>query len=448
MATTPNGFSVPLLTLDVITSLGLVDDSNYGEFIQKFPTLVRESYIVQAEAAGASKWTPSISFRQWEDANKPMGSFEVTADADATAGTAVTVTLTAASHEAGGTLSPIAVGQFWVDNDTGVEYEVVSVTKTTDGAHQASIKTTSSDDNADANITAASSFFMLVGRPSVQEASFQQDGFYKTYGQVERELTIIRTNKSYSDLAKFERLEIDGRSYYDLDIDDLDTQHIFSTEWELMNGRIRDNVTSDGNRNSAHQGLIRQVQASGSDLTGSTAINDAYWQDIARLNDADGWTDTYDILADSEFWFAYQDYIATRLGNNGAVIYGDFNGQKEIKTAFNFSSTNIYGTEYNVKKYAYFNAARTHGADAGTGFQAGQAVFIPVGTFLHPEGGELPYFTVRYMSDQEGGRRVFYDTDGALFGKNTTRRADVSLTSYKGLEMYNLAAFKYSKITP
>lgn len=449
MATIPNGFSVPMITVDgVLTDLGMVTDQNYGEFVQRFPSLVGESYILAAEAAGASKWTPSQYFRQWEDSNKPMPSFTVTADADATDGSAVTVTLTAGSHLAGGTLSPVAVGAFVIDDATGVEYEIRAVDKSTDGAHTATIAPTSSEDFADASIVAADAFFKVVGRPTVQEGSFQQDGFYKAYNQVERQLTIIRTNKKYSDLAKFEILDYQGKSYYYLDEPTLDEQHIFSQEHELMLGRSRDNVQSDGNRNVSHQGLLPQVQANGYDLSSSTAIDDDFWKDIARANDSDGWTNRYDILADSEFWFAYQDYIANRLGNSGAVVYGNFNGQKEIKVAFNFSSVNIYDVEYNVKKYAYFNSARTHGADPATGYLAGTAVFIPLGTFLHPQGGDLPYFTVRYMSDSDGGRRTFYDTDGALFGKNTERVAELALTSYKGLEMYNMAAFKYAQIAP
>src|SRR5690606_22889405 len=102
MATVPNGFSVPRITVDgVLTSLGLVTDDNYGDFVQRFPSLVQESYIMAAEAAGASKYTPSQYFRQWEDSNKPMPSFQVTGDVTSTAGAAVTVTLTAGSHLAG-----------------------------------------------------------------------------------------------------------------------------------------------------------------------------------------------------------------------------------------------------------------------------------------------------------------------------------------------------------
>ena len=447
MAEVPNGFSVPVVRVhDVITSLGLVTDENFDEFIKRFPTLGRDSYIMKAEASGASKYTPNAKFRQWEDANKPQPAFQVKEAVNGAAGTAITVTLTAASHLAAGKLSPIAEGFFFVDDSTGIEYEVRSVNKTTAGAHTASIAPTVA---ADVPSVTTDSFFKLVGRPAKDEDSDIMDGYYRSYGEIERQLTIIRTDKTYSDLSKFEVLKYGGQSFYNLDIDNLDSDHIFATEHEMMFGRVRDNVQSAGNRNVAHQGMLTQIQASGYDLTSYSTINPSFWQDIARANDADGWTNEYDILADSEFYFAYQDYLQNYVGSNGSVVYGKFDeNQNELNLSFNFGSVNIYDVKYNVKKYAYFNSSRTHGADPGTGYLAGSAVFIPQGTFVHPDVGRLRYFTVRYMSDRDGGSRVFYDTDGALFGKNTHRRAEVSLTSYKGLEMYNIDAFKYAKITP
>lgn len=446
MANPGNGFSVPIVRVhDVVTSLGLITNENWDTFIKRYPTLLRDSYIYKAEAAGASKYTPNEFFRQWEDPNKPQPSFQVTAAASGAAGAAVTVVLTADSHTASGTYSPIAEGFFFVDDATGIEYEVRSVDKSADGAHEATIAPTSAADSAD--IT-EDSFFKFVGRPAKDEDSDFMDGIYRSYGDKQRQLTIIRTDQAFSDLAAYEIIKYGDTSYYNLERSNLDPDHVFAVEHEMMLGRVRDNVQSAGNRNVAHQGMLPQIQAGGYDLSSYTAITDAFWQDITRVNDADGWTNEYDILADTEFYFAYQQYMQNVAGTAGSVIYGEFNGNNEINLAFNFGGANIYGTQYNVKKYAYFNSGRTHGATPGTGYLAGTAVFIPQGTFVHPDAGRMRYFTVRYMSDREGGQRVHYDTDGALFGKNGHRRAEVSLTSYKGLEMYNLEAYKYAKITP
>lgn len=449
MSQQPNGFSVPQIKYPILSSLGLLNTHNYGAYIKDYPDLSKDSYIMKMEASGALKYTGTKKFKQYADANKPMGSFKVTADVTGGAGAAVTVILAANSHLASGTLSPIAQGFVFEDDLTGIQYEVRSVNKSVAGAHTASIAPTKTSQSA--AITAATSFFKLQGRPSVIEASAQQDGYYSAWGTRERDCTIIRTNKSYSDLAKFELLEMDNQSYYAIDRTNLDKEHIQTQELTLMMSDKKDNMTAAaGNMNTDAQGLIPQILAYGTDLTGVTSLSDAFFEDLKRTNDADGFTTKYDVLADTEFEIAYQNYLRTATGASNIVVNVEVNNQaKEIQAVFDFSdSVKIYGQEISIKNYAYFNSARTHGADINTGIWRGSAVFIPIGT-LYNEAAEadLPYLRVRYMSDAEGGIINAFDTDGGLVGKNTKREVELALTSIKGLEMYATKAFKYAKIT-
>jgi len=444
--TFPNGFSTAQIKYPLISSLGLLNTTNYGAFISKYPDLVKDSYIMAAEASGQIAYTPTKIFKQWTDTNKPMQAFKVTADVTDTAGETVTVTLTSASHTASGTVSPVAVGMFFENDADGKEYEVVAVSKTVAGAHTADLSPTSIA--VVPSITAATAYFKWKGRTSVQEASFQQDGSYKTWTPIQRDLSAIRTNKSYSDLSMFEKLEVKGQTYYSLDKIDLDQQHVEATEMQLMFGKKRDNLKAAGNQNTDSEGMIQQVLTYGSDLTGSTSLTDGFFEDLARANDGDGFTNMYDVLCDTEFSIAYQNYLRAAANASPIVVNLDGN-QKNIQAVFDFSDTvTIYGQMIRIKKYAYFNSKRTHGANAGEGYWSGSALFLPIGTTaVGNEGEKLPYFRVRYMSESEGGVINRFMSDGGMVGKNTTADVQLALLSWKGLEMYNLQAFKYAKIT-
>lgn len=443
----PNGFSVPQMKYPIISQLGLLNDSNYSDYITSYPSLVRDSYIMKTEAAGGTKYTPTKKWKQWIDNNKPLPSFKVTGAGAGAAGAAVTVTLTTGSHMGSGTLSPVAVGQIYEDDLNGIQYEVRAVVKTTPSAHTVSLAPTKASQSA--AITTAS-LLKYQGRNSVIEASSQQDGIYSGVDKRERDLQIIRTNKSYSDLAKFEILEYKGESYYTIDRTNLEKEHIMTKELTLMFGDKKDNLTAAaGNQNTDAQGLIPTILQYGTDLTATTTLSDAFFQDLKRANDADGYTTKYDVLCDTEFWLAYQAYLRAAGTASNIVVNVNLNDRdKTIQGIFDFSDeVKMWGMDLTLKNYAYFNSSRTHGADINTGFWRGSAVFLPIGSkYNEAAEGELPYFRVRYMSDSADGVMNHFDTDGALVGKNTKREVELALTSYNALEMYNVKAFKYAKI--
>lgn len=451
--TIPNGFSVPRVEYPILSALGMINDHNYSGYVKAYPDLVRDSYIMKLEASGASKYTKTKVFRQWRDDEKPLPAFKVAGDVTGGgAGAAITVTLTAASHKASGTLSPVSVGQIWEDDSTGIQYEVRTVTKTVAGAHTASIAPTKASQTA--AVTAASSFFKYLGRPSVKEASEQQDGIYRNWTFREVDLQMIRTNKKYSDLSILEKVESpmgEDMSYYQITKPELEEEHIYSTEFRLMHGDIMDNLTTaSGNQNTNARGVIPTILEYGTDLTGSTTLDNAFFEDLTRANMGDGYTNRYEVLCETEFWIAYQNYLRTEAATTNVAINVPVSaGEQEIQAIFDFSDrVKIYGTDITLKPYAFFNSTRTHGAELGSGYWSGSAVWIPIGTYKNENaGGNLPYLRVRYMSETEGGERNMFMTDGAFVGKNTKAELEMALESWKGIEMNATKAFKYSKIT-
>lgn len=449
MAQTPNGFSVPMVTLPVLTELELIDPATLGAYLDKYPDLSRDGYIMPSESLpGVLKWVPNhTGVKYWQKQNKPLPSFQIVADVTGAAGATVVATLTAGSHLAGGSLSPVAIGQTWVDDSTNIAYEVVDIDKTTAGAHEVSLSPRKA--SVVPALTAADSFLKYYGRDSVNEASHIDDGIYKRPVQVTQDLSIIRANKSYSDLTMFERIDYgDGLTFYQLDRDELDKEFTDVQELRLMFGQSYDNTKYENNKDTDALGLIPQIIADGQTYNAPTAgvIDQAYFDGQARKVAADGLTNEYHILSDVEFDIAFQNYMNT-FGNNGGIIYASFGGSQEVAISRNFGSFSINGITYHRKHYAYFESARTHGADQGTGYWTGTGLFIPQGEVTN-RGDRQRYFNIFYQSENEGGQIVRKVMDGAMFNPNgsTSMHGEMSLVAYKGIGAYNLQSFTLSRL--
>lgn len=441
-----NGFAAPMLREAALTTLGLLNDKNIGDMIKLYPEIFRDYYITVKEGQGALKRTKNQFFEQWLDENKPFEKFKVTTDVTgAGPGDEVTVTLTADSHyPTNSNLSPVAVGHFFVDDATGIEYEVISVNKATAGAHTAVLNPTKASETA--AITAADSVFLWRGRLSTEEASEQLDGHYRGWEKRKRWLSIIRTDKNYSDLSMLETLEYGDQTYYNLDKTDLNKRHLHSTETQLMFGEQRDNIKGNGSRNTLSEGLIPQVQRYGTDLGSGVTIDNAFYQGIARTTIADGYSRSFDVLAHNDFIISNEDYLDTVLQAKNIQVIMNREGMNPLKVAFGFSTFERYQITYDIKEYPLFNTSLTYGSEAGAdSYLSGAALFIPQGNFTHPDAGELPFFTVRYMTlDGEGWINKLM-TDGGMLpqSKNTRANAEFSLITYKGLETYNIQAYKW-----
>lgn len=442
----PNGFSQDILQTRVIGLLALQKPDNYSEMVKEFPDLWRDFYIASMEAGGSMKETTNRFFDQWVDDNKPYEAFKITADVTgAGAGDDVTVTLTAASHlGTGGVLSPPARAHIYVDASTGIEYLVISSNKGTGNAHTAVLRPTSASDTA--TLTAAASFLKWVGRVSVNEASTQEEGMYRSPEKRRRWLSPIRTDKKYSDYATMEVTDYKGMTLYDMDKSDMNRRHLMSTEYQLMRGLQRDNIDTAFSSNTDAEGLLPQVERWGSNLGTNLTIDDNFFKNITRIASSNGYVRDYTILGEREVGYEIQDYLAAKLGYTGAVMYGDYDGKTEIDVAFNFGKFDLYNTPFRFKEYVLFDPARTHGFDyEATHDDTGRFLIIPNGTVTHSDDTTSNYLTVRYQSF--GGQINHIGTDGSFFGKNTENVAEISVTSYKGLETYAIKSYFTGKVT-
>lgn len=441
------GFSHPMISSGVYSDLGLVKKSNVMGYYKAYDDLANDSIVAQLEASGAITQTKSEKYEMYFQNVKDRNKFKVDGDVEVTDSGQVTVNVVTYA-DAGGKLSAPAVGLFFRENSTGIEFEVISVNKTTDGAHTAVIKPTVS--GITATILEADAEFISFGRGSVQEASFQQDGEYKGWDERDNWIRIIRTNKAYTDLATMLAVEYDkeGRSFYDLDKSEMPKQHIDAKELELMLGIERDNVTSEGNRNSKGEGFIPLVQKYGTSIDGAgTVLDKALFRQIARSIQGNGFSKEYLGIADTEAMFKIQDFLQTNdITHQQANATGS-----ELRAMFDYNTNFVFdGISYGFKTYDYWNAGRLAGANVSKSFLSNQILLMPQGGFTNPQGIAQPYMQLRYLDNniaQDEGLLNKVDYDGALFGHGTTRSGEVSITSYMGAEVAGVEGFIYIKLS-
>lgn len=449
MAVTPqHGFAVPELNKQVLLSLGMVTTNNALDFYKAFPDISKDSLVAELEASGKIAQTGQEKYKMLVDYNKDRNLFRVTANVVVSASAPVTVTI-ANYTDSGETLSAPAVGLWFRENSTGIVFEVTAVNKTTAGAHTATIKPVNS--GVTETILVADAEFISLGRPSVQESSFQQDGEYDAWSSIENEITIIRTNKAYSDLASMIQIEQRGNStYYNLDRTKLPKQHIDTKEMRLIDGDVANSVTSTGNRATNAKGLVPLVKQYGTSLNGSgsgATLDTAFFRDLSRAIDGDGRATSYKGLVGSEAYYLVEDFLKAQFNNvNININNGDMS---DIQAIFDYTSDfKIDGITYSFKKYNYWNSARLAGADVSKSPQALGMLLIPQGGIMTDEGWKenlrLRYLNNDISSDE--GLLNKFDTDGALFSKNTTRNGQLSLTSYMGIEANDIESFVFVQL--
>lgn len=445
---TGEGFAVPQINSQIITDLGLVKEETALGYYRAYRDLAKDSVVAQLEASGQVSRTGNEEYGMWFQNSKDRNKFKITADASFEGSSEETVTIDTYADEDGKYSAP-EVGLFFRDNISGVEFEVISVDKSSDGAHTAVIKPTSSD--VDVDITAEDSEFISFGRPTVQEASFQQSGEHKGWAKRYNNIRIIRTNKNWTDLATMIDVQVmdDGTTYYDLDRSEFPKEHIDVKELELMLGEERDNVTSDGNRNVSGMGFIPLVQEYGTSLDGGgsgASLDLTLFRNIARTIDGNGLSDSYNGLADTEAMFQIQSFLLTNDVNTQQVASGD-----ELKAIFDYNTNFVLdGIEYSFKKYNYWNANRLAGASSTNSFLSNQILLMPNGGTENGDGQYQPFMQLRYLDNNiatDEGLFNKIDYDGALFGHGTTREGMISATSYMGADIMGVEGFLYLKLS-
>lgn len=433
----------------LLTDLGLLVPRAYPEFVEKYPSIVQDNYIVGMESVGNLLFTQNRVFYHWESFGKTLPAFRVTGAVSGSAGADVTVVLSAASHYDSGTKAPIAAGYEFTNNTTNQTFLVISINSGTPSAFSAVLRP---NKQTGATVIADGEQFNYKGRPHTEEGSTKKQGLFAREEKISNEATTIRTDQDFTDLSMFEKTDVPdspaGYSYYRIRQTDKETERFMGVqELQLMLGDSTDNLGAT-NQNSNATGLVQQVFARGQAVNQS-GVNASLFQALKRRIEAEGYSSEYHALLDTEYEIAVQDYIK---GNYpaGQVVYASFNGQQSVALSQNFESYNIYGITYHLKSYKYFNASRTWGADLQTGFFQNFGLFIPQGTGMDPVTGKaVGRFTVRYQAQKEGDPII----NVAQYGRwaeppvGTDSILSISNITFKGIESFGLNGYLSSNVS-
>src|SRR5690606_10724700 len=246
----------------------------------------------------------------------------------------------------------------------------------------------------------------------------------------------------------FEELDINGQTYYQLNDGRLERRFWDYNELRLMFGPQYANLQATGNENNEFEGVIPIVQAEGTTITPSGGvISDSYFEDVSLSLSANGWGKVYDGLADPIYMIELQKYFRNFTGVQGAVSYGSL-AEGELKLNFDFADRFTYfGVDYDIKSYAFFNRALTHGADIGTGVWDGSLLLIPQRQYDMGNGATIRSIAVKYLADPRDPSKVVWQlSDGGLIGKNTNMNLELALESWKSIDIPLPQEFIFSQI--
>lgn len=438
------------MNVATITDLSLLNTltSTYDGFIKKYPDYSKKSYILMTEAQGKIKFTENRKFYWNEKVGKSMPAF--TADGDVAAPTPITdpitVTLGTGSYQNSGTLSPVAASQFYRNERNGNIYEVTGTNKTTPSAHTVTLRPLQT--YAAGNVVAGDSFVMLANL--VGEASTTKDGLYINREQLNNELVTIRTFQKYTDWAKQNVTEVkdfDGSFMGIEKLNDPDEIERFLEMQELwlMEGAPATNLDATIGDNT-NKGLLESV----SELYSSaSAIDDAFFAELRRRSDQNGYTNNYDMLYDTEMMIKVNNYLKSDY-ENGAIVYVDAeNSGKPMSIARNFKTLQIYGLQYNFLDYAFFNSAQIWGVATNVGWRRNFALCVPQGLGTDALTGErIPHFGVRYttVDGKPEGEIIKVIKTGGLAPTPTDQELSVTISHTTNKAVQVFAANGYLKI--
>jgi hypothetical protein len=205
-------------------------------------------------------------------------------------------------------------------------------------------------------------------------------------------------------------------------------------------------VTNSSTLDNDNKGLLESVTES---YTSATTVDDAFFAELRRRSDANGYTNNYDMLYDTELMIKVSNYIKSSY-QNGAIIYVDAaNSGKPMSVAANFRSYSIYGLQLNMMDYAFFNSAQVWGINPAQGFYKNFALMVPQGLGSDFQTGErIPHFGVRYttVDGKPEGEVIKVIKTGGLAPVPTDQELSVTVSHTTNKAVQVFAANGYLKI--
>jgi len=433
------------VTYQYESDLSMLVPRAYPKFINQFPSLASKNYIVVRESQGSLLHTPNKIFYQWTQKGKNIPIFQIVASV--TPGTSsATITIQPQYQYDNNTLSPFGNGFFWVNNTTG---QVVQLTNVVNAGGVTTATATTTDGTA---LTILNTDIMQWKATVVGEGSGTQTSMTTVDVKVQNACATIKTSLTFTDWSMFERLDLPpnpaGYDYIKVRQGEEDRDRfLYQQEDLLMFGKPVTNIAGITN---SHLGLVYNVIQNGTTDTASTIVNQAYFDNINRSVDAQGFSDEYDALLNIELRMKWENFIAN-ANSGGAFTYLNQPAFEGGPAEFNrtFKAYSFHGVKLNFKTYNYFSLANIAGSTPNQGLWNNSYLLVPRGEGVNPEDGtNVPRFVVRYQTPSPSDSPIKVRVTGgwAPTPTNDTENMVISQVTTKGLQAFGINGYFFGQL--
>lgn len=436
----PAGF-----TYQYESDLSMLVPRAYPKFIKQFPWLASKNYIVLREAQNAGLYTKNKTFYQWTQKGKNAPAFMVLTSV-ALGSSSGTITCAPAYMYDTNTISPFGNGFYFRNQTSG---QVVQLTNVVNSGGVTTATATTTDGS---NLVIAATDTMTWSATVVGEASGSQTTMSTIDVKVTNYCATIKTTQTFTDWSLFEVLDIPdnpagfNRIRYRQQADERD-RFLFQQEDLLMFGKPMTNINGVVNN---HTGLIYNMINNGTTDTTSTIVNQAYFDNIRRNVDAQGYSMKFDALLNVELRMKWENFLMSSY-NAGTLVLANrdaFQGEgAEINR--NFKAYDLHGIELDFFTYDYFSQANMYGGPVNSGLWNNAAALIPRGDGVNPEDGtNVPRFVIRWQGINENESAVRLRVTGGLAPVPTddTENLVVSTVATKGLQAFGINGYQYLQL--
>jgi len=441
----PSQVSLSNINYQYESDLSMLVPRAFPKFIKQFPWLASKNYIVLREAQGAGVYTDNKTFYYWTQKGKNAPAFMITTSV-APGTSSGTITCSTAYQTDNNTLSPFGNGWYFMNQTSG---QVVQLTNCVNSGGVTTATATTTDGS---NLVIATTDLMTWKATVVGEAAGSQTTMATVDVKNTNYAATIKTTQTFTDWSMFERLDIPNnpagydKIRYRQQADERD-RFLYQQEDLLMFGKPMTNISGVVNN---HTGLIPQVLQGGVTDTTSTIVNQAYFHNIRRNVDAQGYSMEYDCLLNIELRMKWENFIMSTYNAGTLVLKGEdaFKGEgAEINR--NFKAYDFHGIKLNFMTYDYFSAANLFGASPNSGLYNNACLMIPRGEGVDPGSGvNAPRFSVRWQGVTEGQSPIKLRLTGgyAPVPTDDIEHLVVSTVTTKGLQAFGLNGYQFLQL--
>ena len=430
------------LTRGIVSDLSILKPQYYPKFISKYGA---QNYTMLLEMLGFKGQVKSNVIRHWEDLGKLHQAVQVNANVTgATNGSAVTFTLKSGSHYDSGTKSPIRVGEVVEIASTGIQGKVISVDKTSAGAHTATVRPLSATQQFESATLDgrldADEWILFRGQAAVGEASSKGDALIPRVEEVLNYVSEVREDWRVTDRAMIEEIWF-GENYSYKGLEDAVKRFMNNKEFTLMFGNTITNTNASATSKNTI-GLLQQIENRGTGVSYSAGnLDRAKLHEVTRALDFNGGSQENHLLSDVFLRQELDDELFD-LYDAGAILWGTVGGSKEAAAMYGFGSITMDGYTFHIKKYLPFSPEAVYGATPTDHQYKNYGIVVPMSQGRDPQTGER-YNSIEITYNNVNGKDLHIWETGAFAKSPTSDTAELNVhhLCYAGLRVFGANRF-------